>query len=70
MECKHNTTNSMSEYCLDAWTNELVNQTENCFPQDVDAIGELYESFVHKRALVKYQSQSELIKMLLYISQF
>ena len=29
-------------------------------------IGELYESFDHKRALVKYQSQSEVIKVMLY----
>ena len=28
-------------------------------------IGESYESFVHKRALVKYQSQSEVIKVML-----
>ena len=28
-------------------------------------IGESYESFDHKRALVKYQSQSEVIKMFL-----
>ena len=27
--------------------------------------GELYESFVRKRALVKYQSQSEVIKLML-----
>ena len=31
-------------------------------------IGESYDSFVHKRALVKYQSQSELDKvMMLYV---
>ena len=29
-------------------------------------IGESYESFVRKRALVKYQSQSEVIKVMLY----
>ena len=29
-------------------------------------VGELYERFVRKRALVKYQSQSELIEVLLY----
>ena len=28
-------------------------------------IGELYESFVRKRALVKYQPQSEVIKVML-----
>ena len=34
-------------------------------------IGESYENFDRKRALVKYQSQSEVIKvMLLYVSQF
>ena len=29
-------------------------------------IGELYLSFVRKRALEKYQSQSEVIKVMLY----
>ena len=33
-------------------------------------IGVVYEIFVRKRALVKYQSQSELFKMILYVSQF
>ena len=32
---------------------------------DGDDIGELYKSFVRKRALVKYQSQSEMIKVML-----
>ena len=30
-------------------------------------IGESYENFVSKRALVKYQSQSEMIKGMLYV---
>ena len=30
--------------------------------------GESYESFDRKRALVKYQSQSEVIKVMLYVS--
>ena len=41
-------------------TNE--NQTE----ENIAAIGELYDSFDCKRALVKYQSQSKFIKVLLY----
>ena len=32
---------------------------------DCYSIGESYESFVRKRALVKYQSQSEVIKVML-----
>ena len=28
-------------------------------------VGELYDSFVHKRELVKYQSQSKVIKVIL-----
>ena len=31
-------------------------------------VGELYESFVLKRALVKYQSQSALIKVMLFFT--
>ena len=32
-----------------------------------DQIGKLYENFVRKRALVKYQFQSEVIEVLLYL---
>ena len=32
-----------------------------------DRIGELYEIFVRKRALVKYQSQSKEIKVMLHV---
>ena len=32
---------------------------------DFTAMGKSYESFVRKRALVKYQSQSEVIKVML-----
>ena len=33
-------------------------------------IGVSYECFDHKRALVKYQSQSEVIKVMLYIVSY
>ena len=33
-------------------------------------IGKLYDSFVRKRTLMKYQSQSEMIEVILYVSQF
>ena len=33
---------------------------------ECEVIGESYESFDHKRALVKYQSRSEVIKVMLY----
>ena len=32
-------------------------------------LGKWYGSFVRKRTLVKYQSQSEVIKAILYVSQ-
>ena len=43
---------------------ENLFQIPNLEPRSTQ-IGELYESFVHKRAFVKYQSQSELIKVML-----
>ena len=38
--------------------------------KDNPTIGELYESFVHKRELVKYQSLSAVIKVMLYVLLF
>ena len=35
MNCTINTTHSMSEFCLEAWYTNELNQTENCFPQVV-----------------------------------
>ena len=34
--------------------------------QERDAIGEFYANFVRKRTLVKYQFQSEVIKVMLF----
>ena len=39
-------------------------------PELADIIGELYESFVCKRALVIYKSQSEVVKVILHFVTF
>ena len=59
-----------------AWANGVINMKHQADPNNwifnvstsickKTAIGELYDSFVRKRALVKYQSQSEVIKGML-----
>ena len=37
------------------------------FRSEDDTIGDSYERFVRKRTLVKYQSQSEVMKVMLYL---
>ena len=39
-------------------------------PGSITSTGESYESFDRKRALVKFQSQSKVIKMMLYCHTF
>ena len=50
-----------------AGTTEVVDGSETKSPPISMSTGELYESFVRKRALVKYQSQNEVIKVMLQI---
>ena len=45
MECTGDTTFSMSQLCLEAWSNSInqINQSEywidqNCFPQNIDSV--------------------------------
>ena len=44
----------------------LVERANN----DYELIGELYERFVHKWAILKYQSQSTVIEVMLYVPKF
>ena len=38
--------------------------------QQLSILGEKYECFVRKRTLLKYQSQSEVVKVILHVLQF
>ena len=47
------------------YAHELKSNYNSVALFNVPSKGELYDSFVHKRALVKYQFQSEVIKVIL-----